>query len=102
MDLGERVEADNGYLGDIPVRTPNDYGGILIWRKMKAQARARHEAINAAFKQFNILGQTFRHSRNKHMLIVNAIAAIIQSEIEEGNIAFNINYEIIRNIHTAD
>jgi len=31
LDEGETVEADGGYAGDLPVRTPDDFGGITEW-----------------------------------------------------------------------
>ena len=94
---GERVEADAGYMGpDLPVRHPNDFGGNEQWKRMKGRARARHEQVNAILKQFNILGQTFRHSKHKHYRVVLAVAAIVQSEIEEGNMVHQVDYHIHR------
>lgn len=96
LNEGERVEVDEGYAGDLPVRPKSDFGGKEEWRWMKGKARARHECINRLFKQFGILGQKFRHNKNKHSDIVSAIAAIVQNEIKRGRGTFQVEYEIKR------
>jgi hypothetical protein len=96
LDEGETVEADRGYGGDIPVRTPDDFGGNIEWRRMKGRARARHETINGAIKQYGIMNDVYRHSLHKHHLLLKAVCALVQSEIEEGNITFQIDYNIVR------
>ena len=39
---GEKVEVDEGYTGDLPIRPKSDFGGNVDWRNMKGKARARH------------------------------------------------------------
>ena len=95
LPAGELVETDEGYSGD-HVRKPSDYEGRLEWRRMKKNAMARHETLNGRLKQFNILKARYRGDRNKHFLIVNACACIIQSEIMERRAVFNVEYKIIR------
>lgn len=101
LDNGETVEADSGYTGDIPVRTPDDFGGNIEWRRMKGQARARHETINGAIKQYNIMSDVYRHSLHKHNSLLKAVCALVQSEIDEGNITFQIDYNIVRPAQNA-
>ena len=97
LQEGERVEVDEGYTGDMPIRPKSDYGGKDEWKWMKGKARARHECINRMFKQFGILGQKFRHSRHKHGDVLLAVAAIVQNEIKDGRGTFQVEYEIKRN-----
>ena len=97
LDEGETVEADAGYGGDIPVRTPDDFGGNIEWRRMKGRARACHETVNGAIKQYAIMNEVYRHSVHKHYSLMKAVCALVQSEIEEGNITFQVDYNIPRN-----
>lgn len=91
----ERVEADMGYSGDDKTRNPNDFNDNIEWRYQKGKARARHEAVNGKMKQFKILSSVFIGNRNRHYIIFNAIAAIVQSEIFEGRIVFELaNYDV--------
>ena len=101
LDEGETVEADSGYTGDIPVRTPDDFGGNIEWRRMKGKARARHETINGAIKQYAIMNDVYRHSIHKHNSLLKAVCALVQSEIEEGNITFQIDYNVVRPVQHA-
>ena len=96
LDVGEMVEVDAGYLGPGPVRTPDDYNGNLDWKYMKGKVRARHEQINSCIKQYKILSEKFRYSMMKHAKIVNAVIAIVNSEIEEGRGTHQVDYCIIR------
>jgi hypothetical protein len=34
LDEGEIVETDSGYVGDIPVCTPDNFGGSIEWKRM--------------------------------------------------------------------
>ena len=92
----ERVEADEGYSGDLSVRTPSDYDGKIEWRRMKGKARARHEAVNGKFKEFGILSSVFRGNRHHHYYIFGAVACIVQSEIMAGRGTFMVEYTIVR------
>ena len=91
----ERVETDAIYQDD-SCRIPNDFEGHLPWAVQKAQARARHETINGSFKSFSILSEPFRNSKHHHYLVVQSIAAILQSEILEGRGTYQIEYNIHR------
>ena len=37
---GEKVEVDEGYTGDVPIRPKTDFGGKQEWTFMKGKARA--------------------------------------------------------------
>ena len=52
--------------------------------------RARHETINRRFKEFGILGNRYHHEEHKHGEVFLCIAVLIQIDIEEGNLSFDI------------
>ena len=90
LDEGERVEADSGYQGPRVCR-PSDYA-TQEEKQAKLLARLRHETINRRLKQFGILGQTYRHSLDKHQFVFRAIAVITQLEITSGEGPFQVIY----------
>ena len=82
LQEGEKVEVDEGYTGDIPIRPKSDFGGKQEWKHMKGKARARHEGVNRMFKQFGILGQKFRCVASKSVFMhmhCTLCSAIVQS-----------------------
>jgi len=50
--------------------------------------RACHETINRRFKEFGILGSTFRHDRALHADVFHAIANIAQVALDHGHPLF--------------
>ena len=89
----ERVVADKGYKGDGRIDTPLDAKDDAHKEAM-GRARARHETINGRFKNWGILAQKFRHHRDKHSVAFEAVVAISQIEIENGNRPFGVtDYE---------
>ena len=89
---GERVEADYGYAGDEKVDAPEDFTTNMGQYEDKFVVRARHETVNARFKQFNALRETFRHSRHKHAHVFNSVAVITQLAIISGEPLFPVTY----------
>ena len=51
---------------------------------------ARHETINRRFKEFGILRQTYRHEEEKHGDIFRCVAVLVQIELEQGGLAFEV------------
>ena len=49
MDFNSLI---NGYIGEPKCRTPGDYNGNRVWRRMKLRAMACHEQINGQLKKF--------------------------------------------------
>ena len=98
LEEGEKVEVDEGYTGDLPIRPKSDFGGKDEWKFMKGKARARHECVNRMFKEWGILGQKFRHSRHKHGDVLLAVAAIVQNELKDGRGTFQVDYDIKREL----
>ena len=63
LDENERVEADDGYIGEAPkhVKTPNMFTQQEEQLAMQQRVRNRHETVNMRFKQWGCLRQKFRH-----------------------------------------
>ena len=98
----EAVECDAGYGKDRKLRTP-DIGDSRAERKMKADVRAQHEAVNGRLKQFNVLTTHFRHMKpnregmmKKHKICFFAVAVITQLKFMHGMRTFDagVNYDV--------
>jgi len=94
LDPYERVEADNGYLGEDPVtcKTP---GGLTSKSDKKAakfrdRIRARHETVNARIKTFGVLKNRFRHQTENHGAFFRAVIVLTQLMIENGEPLFGL------------
>jgi hypothetical protein len=64
LEEGERVEADNGYVGatdKIKFKCPDNPCNRVGNEGMQSCARNCHETINGRFKSWGILRQTYRH-----------------------------------------
>ena len=57
LDENERVEADDGYIGEAPkyVKTPNMFTQQEEQLAMQQRVRNRHETVNKHFKQWGCL-----------------------------------------------
>lgn len=95
LDEGERVEADDGYIGEAPkyVKCPKSFTGRPECAAMAQRARSRQETVNNRFKMWAILKGTFRHDIGKHGDAFRAIAVITQVEIENGQPLFPVHYD---------
>lgn len=91
LERGERVEADNGY-GDEAVDGPHDKIYTVGQKVAKSHLRARHETVNRRFKEFNALQQRFRHDKEKHVHVFNAVAVIAQIAIANESPLFQVDY----------
>jgi hypothetical protein len=94
LEEGERVEADDGYLGEAPqfVKCPASVTARSECLAMQSRIRNRQETVNLRFKMWNILSQRFRHDLSLHGDVVTAIAVITQLSIEAGEPLFSVNY----------
>lgn len=87
LEPGERVEADDGYMGDCPkyCKCPGAVTNPKSRKKITRRIRGRHEAYNKRFKHFACLsGDRFRHGMAKHSLCSRAIVVLTQLSIENG------------------
>jgi len=93
LDPNERVEADDGYIGEEPVtcKTPGGFysrsEGVSTVRR---RLRSRHETANARLKSFGILSQTYRHEIEDHYFVFRSIAVLIKLAIESGEPLFTL------------
>jgi hypothetical protein len=91
LDPGEMYVADGGYFdGNNWSDTPNGLNDIE--QQQKSLARARHETANARFKMWSVLQERYRHNKESHGDVFNAIANITQLSIQNGEPLFQINY----------
>jgi hypothetical protein len=96
LSEGERVEADDGYIGECPqhVKCPGHITGDPTSLPMQADMRKRHETINMRFKQWGILKQVFRSKRlYRHGKVFRAVAILTQIAISNGEPLFQVEYE---------
>ena len=84
LDPGERVEADDGYIGDNPqyILCPGSYAKRLDQSRMKGRLRMRHKTVNERIKNFDCLTDRFRHSAEKHSSCFRAACVLTQIGME--------------------
>jgi hypothetical protein len=91
LDAGEMYVADGRYHdGNNWSDTPN--GLNTLEQHQKSLVRARHETANARFKMWSTLGQKYRHKKESHWAVFNAIANITQLSIRNGEPLFQVDY----------
>ena len=95
LEEGERVEADDGYIGDAPqyVKCPKSISNRSDCELMQSLVRRRQEHVNKRFKQWGILKQLYRHDITKHGFVFMAIVAITELAIENGEPLMEVEYE---------
>ena len=59
-------------------------------RVFKSRARARQESFNARLKCFDILRTRFRHGKDKHREVLEAVAVLCIMKMENGSPLFDI------------
>jgi len=92
LGRGEKYLADGGYRSqDGNAETPTYLDNPD--QKMKQDIRARHEAINGMVKRFEALNRTFRHSRDAHQAIFNAVLNLVQANIKLEGPPFHKPYD---------
>jgi hypothetical protein len=90
----EMAVADSGYRGEFrSIKTPDKVhfrSGLEFYDA--AVARARHETVNARFKNNQVLVKRFRHSLAFHSACFRAVAVVSQLIIENGEPLFDVQY----------
>lgn len=94
LERGERVEADDGYIGDHPsfVKCPGGFTNPKITEFMQQRVRNRQESINKRLKQFRCLAVPWRGNLLKHGTVFRAVAVITQLSINHGEQLFPCGY----------
>ena len=95
LDEGERVEADDGYLGEAPgkVKCPRSFVNPPENEEMQRLCRSRHETVNGRMKAWKILAEPYRHDISTHGEVFRAIAVITQLAIKNGEPLFHVEYK---------
>ena len=87
---GKKAIGDKGYQG-FPgiVSTSNSHDTPEV-RKFKGRAKARQESFNRRIEAFKILSERFRHAREKHKVIFEAVVVICCYQMENGSPLFDV------------
>ena len=90
LGTNERVEADDGYIGDAPrhLKCPPSFANPEKNKKMQSRVQSRHETANKRFKQWGCLKQIFCHDIRKHSDVFQAVAVITQIALQLGEPCF--------------
>ena len=93
LDEGERVEADDGYVGEAPqfVKCPKSFTNPTFMEKTQKFIRSRHETVNKRFKQFKVLKNRYRHEIVDHAEVFRACVVLTQLSINKGEPLFDVN-----------
>ena len=93
LDPFERVEADDRYVGEAPLRVKCPACVTIPEERehMMKRVRSRQETINRRFKQWKILKQIFRHDIQVHRDVFASIAVITQLAINNGEALFSVD-----------
>ena len=95
LENGERVEADDGYVGEAPtyVLCPKAIRSVEVLteeKKLAQRIRSRKGTVNKHFKQFGCLRKIFRHPIEKHASCFCAVAIVTQISMENVSPLFAI------------
>ncbi len=94
LDEHERVEADNGYIGEAPQKV-KCLGCMLNPTKNQAMqnwVRSRHKSLNGQLKNWAILTSLYHHGLMEHGNVFGVNAVITQISINVGEKLFEVDY----------
>lgn len=93
----ERVEADDGYIGEHPqyIKCPGGLANLPETLFMQQRVRNRQETVNRRFKNWGVLNQVYRHSIPSHGEVFRAVAIVTQLSINNGETLFQCGYKDI-------
>ena len=97
LEENERVEADDGYVGEDPshVKTPasgyHDQDERLL--RVRSIVRQRHETANKRFKDWGILKKRWEYDIGLHGACMRAVVVLTQLSIESGKPLFQVQYD---------
>ena len=95
LDEHDRVEADDGYVGEDPVKTkvpasmvhPQDKKILRV----RSKVRRRHETVNKTLKTFLVLGgKAMRHDLECHGYFFRAVVVLVQLSMQHGKPLFQV------------
>jgi hypothetical protein len=96
LEEGERVEADDGYVGEDPLNVKaassivHDQDEKLLY--IRSRVRRRHETVNKRIKQFKCMDTVFRHDISFHGTCFCACVVVLtQLSINNGHPLFSVS-----------
>ena len=96
LGVGERVEADDGYRGEDPLKAKVPASMVHnqddVFLKMRSYVRRRQETVNKRMKQFKVLFTVFRGDITFHGSCFRAVAVLTQLKIDHGVKLFDVEY----------
>lgn len=92
LEEDEYYIADGGY-GDGGNYSMTPTGRHDFSDRQMATVRARHETINARFKNWKALQNTWRHRLDKHGILFRMVANIVQLGLQTDSPAFSVQYD---------
>ena len=95
LEEHERVEADDGYIGECPrkCKCPRGISRKEDRTRMNQRQRNRQETVNERFKNWGCMKKKFRHSFAKHCVCFQCVAILSQLAIEYGEELFTTDYD---------
>ena len=90
----ERVEADDGYVGEHPrhIKCPAGFANNRETEFMQQRVRSWQESVNNRFKHWGALTQTWRHEIVRHAEAFTVVVIVSQLTINEGEKLFDCGY----------
>ena len=93
LEPGERVEADNSYVGHTDkIKCPNNDCNLVENLTMQGRGRSHHETLNGRLQAWGILSNSYRHDIMKHGTVFYACAVITQLAVVNGEPLFEVGY----------
>jgi hypothetical protein len=93
LEPGERVEADNGYVGHADkIKCPNNDCYPEEKLAMQARVRSWHETFNERLKFWGILRQVYRHDITQHGNVFYVCAVLTQLAVANNEPLFQVEY----------
>ena len=92
--MHERVEADDGYVGEHPryIKCPGGLCNPEETEAMQQRVRNRQETVNKRFKNWGAMKQVWRHLVSDRGVAFRACTIICQLQINEGELLFQVGY----------
>jgi hypothetical protein len=89
IPTGSKAIADKAYRSSRKATTASSADAPDL-KRFKTRARMRQEALWRRLKQFQSLGNRFRHPIEKHQLVFEAVCVIVQYQFENGSPLFAV------------
>jgi len=93
--LANKIPEGKKVLGDSALRSSKKAstrktGNSHKMKHFRSRAQGRQETLFKRFKTFGILEQRFRHGYELHKMVLDAVAVIVQYDMENGHPLFDV------------